>query len=179
MARSVIVRKSFNPFSRQTWVRGWRKIRTYQFRVADRVNARSGWLARRIRWPLGMGSPDRWPEVHVFRMGGIGDSLMSTPALRLLKQIRPQIRIVFYTPYVEAFRGLPFLDEVRPLEDCSHPSAVWSLAKRRGVRYINILCGYRDEIVEFLYEGSLPPPGLTHHNSESGLAGKPCLLVKS
>jgi DNA (cytosine-5)-methyltransferase 1 len=25
----------------------------------------------------------------------------------------------------------------------------------------------------------LPPPGLTHHNSESGLAGKPCLLVKS
>ena len=22
-------------------------------------------------------------------------------------------------------------------------------------------------------------PGLTHHNSESGLAGKPCLLVKS
>ena len=27
-------------------------------------------------------------------------------------------------------------------------------------------------------EGSLTP-GLTHHNSESGLAGKPCLLVKS
>ena len=24
-----------------------------------------------------------------------------------------------------------------------------------------------------------PAPGLTHHNSESGLAGKPCLLVKS
>jgi hypothetical protein len=24
-----------------------------------------------------------------------------------------------------------------------------------------------------------PPSGLTHHNSESGLAGKPCLLVKS
>ena len=24
-----------------------------------------------------------------------------------------------------------------------------------------------------------PKPGLTHHNSESGLAGKPCLLVKS
>jgi len=95
--------------------------------------------------------------VHVFRVGGISDSLTSTPALRLLKQIRPQIRIVFYTPYVEAFRGLPFLDEVRPIEDCSHPSAVWSLAKPRGVRYINILCGYRDGVVEFLYEGSLPP----------------------
>jgi ADP-heptose:LPS heptosyltransferase len=82
---------------------------------------------------------------------------MSTPALRLLKQIRPQIRIVFYTPFVEAFRGLPFLDEVRPVEDYSHPSAVWSLAKPRGVGYINILSGYRDGSVEFLYEGSLPP----------------------
>ena len=139
MTESTIVRKSLNPFSRQTWVRGWRKIRTYQFRVADRVNARSGWLARRIRWPLGVGSPDRWPEVHVFRMGGIGDSLMSTPALRLLKQIRPQIRIVFYTPYVEAFRGLPFLDEVRPLEDYPRPSAVWSPAKPRVVMYFIIL----------------------------------------
>ena len=157
MTQSTIVRKSLNPFSRQTWVRGWRKIRTYQFRVADRVNARSGWLARRIRWPLGVGSPDRWPEVHVFRMGGIGDSLMSTPALRLLKQIRPQIRIVFYTPYVEAFRGLPFLDEVRPLEDYPHPSAVWSPAKPRVVMYFNITDGYRDRGVELLYEGSLPP----------------------
>ena len=135
MTQSTIVRKSFNPFSRQTWVRGWRKIRAYRFQVADRVNARSGWLARRIRWPLGVGSPDRWPEVHVFRVGGIGDSLMSTPALRLLKQIRPQIRIVFYTPYVEAFRGLPFLDEVRPIEDYPHPSAVWSLAKPRTMMY--------------------------------------------
>ena len=152
-----MVRKSFNPLLRQTWVDGWYKLRAYQFQLADRVNARSGRLARWIRWPLGVGSPDRWPEVHVFRMGGIGDSLMSTPALRLLKQIRPQIRIVFYTPYVEAFRGLPFLDEVRPLEDYPHPSAVWSPAKPRGVWYINIVSGYRDGAVEFLYEGSLPP----------------------
>jgi hypothetical protein len=27
--------------------------------------------------------------------------------------------------------------------------------------------------------GQVPAPGLTHHNSEAGLAGKPCLLVKS
>ncbi len=157
MTESTIVRKSLNPFSRQTWVRGWRKIRTYQFRVADRVNARSGWLARRIRWPLGVGSPDRWPEVHVFRMGGIGDSLMSTPALRLLKQMRPQIRIVFYTPYVEAFRGLPFLDEVRPLEDYPRHTAVHSWGKPRVVMYFIITDGYRDRGVELLYEGSVPP----------------------
>src|SRR5271166_4052202 len=129
MTRSRVVRKSLNPLLWQTWVFGWYLIRAYRYRLADRVNARSGWLARRIRWPLGVGSPDRWPEVHVFRMGGIGDSLMSTPALRLLKQIRPQIRIVFYTPYVEAFRDLHFLDEVRPLEDYPYPSAVLFLTK--------------------------------------------------
>ena len=99
MTRSRVVRKSLNPLLWQTWVFGWYKIRAYRYQLADRVNARSGWLARWIRWPLGVGSPDRWSEVHVFRVGGIGDSLMSTPALRLLKQIRPQIRIVFYTPY--------------------------------------------------------------------------------
>ena len=142
MTRSRITRKAFNPLLRQIWVRGWRKIYTYQLRVADRVNARSGWLARRIRWPLGVGSPDRWPEVHILRFGGIGDSLMSTPALRLLKQVRPQIRIVFYTSYVEAFRDLPFLDEVRPIEDYPRPSAVWSLAKSRLVMYYTVADGY-------------------------------------
>src|SRR5271157_5637641 len=29
------------------------------------------------------------------------------------------------------------------------------------------------------FDGQRLGPGLTHHNSESGLAGKPCLLVKS
>ncbi len=157
MTRSRVVRKSLNPLFWQTWVFGWYLIRAFRYKLADRVNARSGWFARWIRWPLGVGSPDRWSEVHVFRVGGIGDSLMSTPALRLLKQIRPQVRIVFYTPFVQAFRGLPFLDEVRPLEDCSHPSAVVSLANRRRVRHVSILCGYRDGVVEFLYEGSIPP----------------------
>jgi len=157
MTRSTVVSKSFNPLLRQTWVYGWYKIRACRYQLADRVNARSGWLARWIRWPLGLGSPHRWREVHVFRVGGIGDSLMSTPALRLLKEIRPQIRIVFYTPFAEAFRGLFFLDEIRPVEDYSHPSAVWSLAKPRGVQYINIVSGYRNGAVEFLYEGSLPP----------------------
>ena len=90
--------------------------------------------------------PNRWPEVHVVRIGGIGDSLMSTPALRLLKQVRPQIRIDFYSPYVEAFRGLPFLDEVRPLEDYPHPSAVWFLTKPRAVKYSNITDGYRARV---------------------------------
>src|SRR5208282_3754902 len=146
MTRSRVVRKSLNPLLWQTWVFGWYLIRAFRYKLADRVNAYSGWFARWIRWPLGVGSPDRWSEVHVVRIGGIGDSLMSTPALRLLKQVRPQIRIDFYSPYVEAFRGLPFLDEVRPLEDYPHPSAVWFLTKPRAVKYSNITDGYRARV---------------------------------
>ena len=157
MTRSRVVRKSLNPLLWQTWVFGWYLILGFRYKLADRVNARSESFARWIRWPLGAGRPDRWREVHVIRVGGIGDSLMSTSALRLLKQIRPQIRIVFYAPFVQPFRGLPFLDEVRSLEDCSHPSAVVSLAKRRRVRHAYILCRYRDGVVEYLYEGSIPP----------------------
>jgi ADP-heptose:LPS heptosyltransferase len=157
MPQSTVVYKSLNPLAWKTWVFGWHLIRALRYKLADRVNARSGRLARSIRWPLGLGSPDRWSEVHVFRIGGIGDSLMSTPALRQLKQLRPHIRIVFYTPYVEAFRDLPFLDEVRPIEDCSHPTAVLSLNKRRRIRHVYVLCGYRDGVVELLYEGSIPP----------------------
>ena len=157
MTRSRVVRRSLNPLLWQTWVFGWYLILGFRYKLAERVNARSESFARWIRWPLGAGRPDRWREVHVIRVGGIGDSLMSTSALRLLRQIRPQIRIVFYTPFVQPFQGLPFLDEVRPLEDCSHPSAVVSLAKRRRVRHAYILCGYRDGVVEFLYEGSIPP----------------------
>jgi ADP-heptose:LPS heptosyltransferase len=157
MTRITEVRKSFHPLARQTWIYGWYKLNSYRYQLADRVNAKSGWLARRIRWPLGIGSPYRWSEVHVFRVGGIGDSLMCTPALRLLKQARPHCRIIFYTRFVQAFRGLPFLDEVRPLTDCSHPTAVYSLRKPRGVGYVRILCGYRSGFTELLYEGSIPP----------------------
>ena len=74
-------------------------------------------------------------------MGGIGDSLMSTPTLRLLKQFRPEIRIVFYTPYVEAFRDLHFLDEVRPQRIILTPRR-FVAPHPRIVRYSNIADGY-------------------------------------
>ena len=90
MTRFTVVRKSFNPLLRQTWVYCWYKLRAYRYQLADRVNARSGWLARWIRWPLGVGKPHRWSEVHVFRFGGIGDSLMSTPALACSSRSGPR-----------------------------------------------------------------------------------------
>ena len=80
MTRSRVVRKSLNPLLWQTWVFGWYLILGFRYKLADRVNARSESFARWIRWPLGAGRPDRWREVHVIRVGGIGDSLMSTSA---------------------------------------------------------------------------------------------------
>ena len=78
MTRSRVVRKSLNPLLWQTWVFGWYLILRFRYKLADHVNARSESFARWIRWPLGAGRPDRWREVHVIRVGGIGDSLMST-----------------------------------------------------------------------------------------------------
>ncbi len=157
MTRAAVIRKSFNPLLRNTWVYGWYKLRACRYQLADRVNARSGWLARQIRWPFGVGTPYHWKEVHITRIGGIGDSLMSTPALRRLKQVRPQTRVVFYTDYVEAFRGLPFLDEVRHFDDYPFPSSIASLRNPRVVWYMHVVSGYRRGAVELLYEGSIPP----------------------
>ncbi len=82
---------------------------------------------------------------------------MSMPALRLLKKERPEVRIVYYTPHAGAVQGLPFLDEVRPVEDYPLPSAVWSLATPRVVLHLRVVSGYRHGYVELLYEASIPP----------------------
>ena len=64
---------------------------------------------------------------------------------------------MFFTPYVEAFRGLPFLDEVRPSKTIPFPPRCGRSPCARVVWYIVIVNGYRDGAVELLYEGSLPP----------------------
>jgi ADP-heptose:LPS heptosyltransferase len=159
MTSPASVPKSLNPLCRQAWVYGWYKIQGYRYQAADHMNAHAGWIARQLRWPLGIGKPDGWPELHVMRIGGIGDVLMSTPALRLLKQIRPEIRIVFYPrePFVEAVRGLPFVDEVRPHVEFPRPSALWSSGAKDRVGYKDVALGYRLRAVELLYEGSYRP----------------------
>jgi ADP-heptose:LPS heptosyltransferase len=159
MAPVTTVPKSLNPLVRQTWVYGWFKIQGYRYQAADRLNAKAGWIARQIRWPLGIGSPDRWSELHAMRVSALGDMLMSTPALRLLKQIRPEIRIVFYTHerFIQAVRGLPFLDEVRPHVEFPRPSALWSNGERGMVGYKDVALGYRLRAVELSYEGSYRP----------------------
>lgn len=50
----------------------------------------------------------------------MGDVLLCTPALRELRQLAPDARIVFHTRYPSLVAGLPYLDEVR---ECEHPPA--------------------------------------------------------
>lgn len=72
------------------------------------------WRPVRNRIPLLV--PYRKAEVHVVREGALGDVLMATPALRRVKELNPSCRVTFYTHFANLVRGLPFLDEVRPVD---------------------------------------------------------------
>jgi hypothetical protein len=64
----------------------------------------------------GRNAPSWRPIVDVVRGGQIGDVLMCTPALRELKRRRPNCHIRFYTENPSLVRGLPYLDEVLPVD---------------------------------------------------------------
>lgn len=59
-------------------------------------------------------------EIHLTRTAGAGDVLLCTPALRELRRLAPDARIVFHTRYPSLVAGLPYIDEVRP---CENPPA--------------------------------------------------------
>ncbi len=61
-------------------------------------------------------APYRKHEIHVVREGALGDVLMATAALRRVKELNPQCRIFFYTHIAALVRGLPFIDELRPVD---------------------------------------------------------------
>jgi len=69
--RSRVVRKSLNPLLWQTWVFGWYLICGLRYKLADRVNARSGWLARRIRWPWAWEAPTAGLKCMFFGLVGL------------------------------------------------------------------------------------------------------------
>ena len=41
---------------------------------------------------------------------------MATPALRRVKELNPKCRVTFYTHFANLVRGLPFIDEVLPVD---------------------------------------------------------------
>jgi len=90
----------------------WRHLR-----LAGRIGARSGYAARRVRWPIDSWAPYRRSRLEVSRGEALGDVLMCTPALRELKRVNPGCNVTFYTRYRTILEGLPFIDEIRGHED--------------------------------------------------------------
>jgi len=87
---------------------------------------------RPVRNRISLLAPYRKAVVHVVREGALGDVLMATPALRRLKELNPTCRVTFYTHFASLVRGLPFIDEVRPVAEAAG-------GKRILLRYENLV----------------------------------------
>jgi len=103
--------------------------------VKRSVCSKPGLLARRLRHPNPYAAPSRASHLDVARQKGLGDVLLCTPALRELKRQNPSCAIRFFTDFVPLLKGLPYLDEVRPM--AAAPAKVHQLG----------------------YEGCTPPQG--------------------
>jgi ADP-heptose:LPS heptosyltransferase len=151
-----------NSLSTRTWRYRFEKLQWVRLSLADRAGAWSGWVSRRLRWPLPFRSPRRWDEVHVLRVGGIGDAIMSTPGLRVIKREHPGSRIIFYSVCPDLFRGLPYLDEVKHCHDFSDPWAVVCSGDSNvdvnvHVNYQNYYESLKHKHINFTYENTKNP----------------------
>ena len=90
---------------------GWRfwEIQTF---LSNRLNRHRGWLSRFIRYPFGFNAPFQKPVLHLRREAGIGDVLLTTPSLRLIREKNPSCTIKIYTNHPELISGLGIVDEV-------------------------------------------------------------------
>jgi ADP-heptose:LPS heptosyltransferase len=93
--------------------------------VKKHVCSKPGVLSRRLRHPNPFHTPCRASQLDVARQKAMGDVLLCTPALRELKRVNPSCSIRFFTDFVPLLRGLPYLDEVLPIQDA--PSDVRQL----------------------------------------------------
>lgn len=95
-------------------------IGTYRIRkkIERKIFSRSGIIARCLRGNLPYFEAWRKPIIDVSRSHGLGDVLMSTPALRELKSLNPKAHIRFYTKYISLIEGLPYVNEVHSMEHC-------------------------------------------------------------
>ena len=95
-------------------------IGTYRIRkkIERRIFSRSGWMARSLRGNIPYLEAWRRPIIDISRSHGLGDVLLSTPALREIKRLNPKSHIRFYTKYPSLLRGLPYINEVFSMEHC-------------------------------------------------------------
>ena len=91
-----------------------RKSTLRDFYRQGRRSLIQAWRPVRNRIPLL--APYRKAEIHVVRESALGDVLMATPALRRVKELNPKCRVTFYTHFANLVRGLPFIDEVLPVD---------------------------------------------------------------
>ena len=91
-----------------------RKSTLRDFYRQGRRSLIDAWRPVRNRIPVL--TPYRKAEIHVVREGALGDVLMATPALRRVKELNPKCRVTFYTHFANLVRGLPFIDEVLPVD---------------------------------------------------------------
>ncbi len=103
--------------------------------VKKTVCSKPGVIARRLRHPNPFHAPCRQTKLDLARQKAMGDVLLCTPALRELKRKNPGCFIRFFTDFVPLLRGLPYIDEVHPIEEAP-----------AGVRQMG-------------YEGYTPPRG--------------------
>lgn len=110
-----------------------RRITAFQLKLFGPVAARWGTLARLLLYPTSRNLPYRRTRLAVARWTGLGDALMCTPGLRELKRINPECHLTFFTLYKEVFEGLPYLDEVRHLDEARQvPDTIWFIVEESG-----------------------------------------------
>ena len=63
---------------------------------------------------------------------------MATPALRRVKELNPSCRVTFYTHIANLVHGLPFIDDVRPMDAFPTSRTIFSSMTRNTARNAKI-----------------------------------------
>ena len=91
-----------------------RKSTLRDFYRQGRRSLIQAWRPVRNRIPLL--APYRKAEIHVVRESAWGCFDGHAPEPRRVKELNPSCRVTFYTHFANLVRGLPFIDEVRPMD---------------------------------------------------------------
>ncbi|MDE3011065.1 MAG: hypothetical protein KGI67_09270 [Pseudomonadota bacterium] len=67
---------------------------------------------------------DPRPTLRISQPGGLGDLLLTTPALRALRRQQPGLQLIVYSRFPELLRALPYVD-VALYSDRHEPDSVW------------------------------------------------------